>query len=99
MSIPYLKPKPNWGRIKFSDSFIFEMFHWGQSFRHNFKTGIITFYQYDKSGNLTTYPRIVNRSFAIDVLKSYVTWMNRINDHLEWKMTSFNQQPHAFGRR
>ena len=54
MKITFLKPKPNWGHIKFSDSFIFEMYHWNQSIRHNYETGVITFYRYDKSWSLAS---------------------------------------------
>lgn len=97
MKVPYIKPVPNWGRIKYSDSFLFEMFHWGQTIRHNFKTGELTFYKYDECGTLTSMPRTVDRKWAIEIIKSYVLWMNRINKHLEWKMTSSNQQRHAFG--
>jgi len=97
--IPYLKPRPNWGRIKYSDSFIFEMKQWNQSIRHNFKTGIITFYQYLDSGNLTHPVQAIDRAYAIRIIQGYVRWMNRMNKHLEFKMTSSNQDRLIGNRR
>lgn len=86
--IPYLRPTPNWGRIKFSDSFIYEMKYWNQSIRRNFKTGDITILHYDNSGTLTSITRKITREAAIKVIKSYVLWMNRINEYKEFKFTS-----------
>ena len=86
--IPYLRPTPNWGRIKFSDSFLFEMKHWSQTIRHNFKTKEFTIVQYDEGGFLTTPTRQITRGAAIQVIKQYVLWMNRMNQYKFFKFTS-----------
>lgn len=92
VKIPYLKPRPNWGRIKYSDSFLYEMKHWNQTIRHNFETNTITLFQYLDNGDLTTPTKVITREYAIDIIKSYVLWMNRRNEYAFFKLTSSNQQ-------